>query len=82
MTTQRMECPRTSHQPFIEFFCIINDGMLQTLNEDHQSREDVNNTEYLCSDDPQCTLHMDQGWITVGTGKKGLALLVYAYYCS
>ena len=31
----------------------------------------VNNTEYLCSDDPQSTLHMDQGWVTVGTGKKG-----------
>ena len=52
-------------------FRIIYDSMLQTLNEDHQSREDVNNSEYLCSDDPQSTLHMDQGWVTVGTGKKG-----------
>ena len=50
--------PSALHQKHV---CIIYDGMLHTLNEDHQSREDVKNTEYLCSDDPQCTLHTDQG---------------------
>ena len=52
-------------------FHTIYGGMLKKLIEDHQSREDVNNNECLCSDDPQSTLCTDQGWITVGTGKKG-----------
>ena len=52
-------------------FHTVYGGMLKKLIEDHQSREDVNNNECLCSDDPQSTLCTDQGWITVGTGKKG-----------
>ena len=50
---------------------IIYDGTLKVLIEDHQSRKDVNNNDHLCSDDSQPVLQTDQGWITVGTSKKG-----------
>ena len=59
---------------------VIYDGMLQASIVDHQSREDVNNNDYLCPDDPQPVLQTDQGWTKVGTGKKGWNPPVHIYY--